>query len=217
MRMRCDVVNLELLLEDESMKNAVRLLLPKILGQLRSGARYHVAYRTFRGKYTLLKRLKTLLKGYAARIRDGETLRVIVLLDRDTDNCTELKQKLEGIASAAGLVVRSKATEAQPFQVLNRIAISELEAWFLGDLEAISQAYPKTRAVLAQQSRRFHKPDDVDDAWEALEKILKQSSYRGYDLSKPYVAERIAKHMQPERNLSESFQVFCEGLKVCLT
>ncbi len=217
MRMRCDVVNLELLLEDESMKNAVRLLLPKILGQLRSGARYHVAYRTFRGKYTLLKRLKTLLKGYAARIRDGETLRVIVLLDRDTDDCTKLKQKLEKIAATTGLVVRSKAAEAQPFQVLNRIAISELEAWFLGDPEAISQAYPKTRAVLAQQSRRLQKPDDIDDAWEALEKILKQSSYRSYDLSKPYVAERIAKHMQPERNRSESFQVFCEGLKACLT
>jgi hypothetical protein len=70
------------------------------------------------------------------------------------------------------------------------------------------RSIPKTKAVLAQQSRRLQTPDDIDDAWEALEKILKQSSYRGYDLSKPYVAER---------NRSESFQVFCEGLKACLT
>lgn len=208
-------MNLELLLEDRSMESALRFLVPKILGQTNTSVEVHIAYRAFRGKYTLLKQLKLLLKGYALRIRSGEALRVIVLLDRDAEDCAKLKQRLERIASEAGLIVRSGATEAQPFQVLSRIAISELEAWFLGDLEAIQRAYPKTTAVLKKKS--LPNPDDIDDAWKALERILKQSSYRGYDLSKPYVAERIAEHMQPECNLSKSFQVFCEGLRACLT
>lgn len=119
------MIRLELLLEDESTETALRILVPKIVGDKRARA---VKYRSFRGKYTLLKQLPAFLKGYTKRIRQGEKLRVLVLLDRDVENCEELKQKLEDIASQSGLITRSMATADKPFQILNRIAVEELEA-----------------------------------------------------------------------------------------
>ncbi len=207
------MIRLELLFEDESTENALRILVPKIVGEEKAKA---VKYRSFRGKYTLLKELPAFLKGYTKRIRQGERLRVLVLVDRDVEDCEVLKQKLESIALQSGLITRSIATTNTPFQILNRIAIEALEAWFLGDPEAIRQAYPHAKEKVSQHIKRLPNPDAVMDAWETLEKILKDSGYRRDDLRKTQVAQRIAHHMQPDRNRSQSFRVFREGLSACL-
>ncbi|MCE7948380.1 MAG: DUF4276 family protein [Chloroflexi bacterium CFX4] len=206
------MLRLELLLEDESTETALRILVPKIVGGERARA---VRYRSFRGKYTLLKELPILLKGYTKRIRQGEKLRVLVLVDRDVEDCETLKQKLETIALQAGLITRSMATADKPFQILNRIAVEELEAWFFGDIEALCAAYPKVRSHLSDLARRD--PDSIPRGTaEALERLLKKAGYYKNGMPKIEVAQRIANHMQLDRNRSRSFQVFREGLGVCL-
>ena len=97
--------------------------------------------------------------------------------------------------------------------MLNRIAIEELEAWFFGDLEAITLAYPGVPNTLAEK-RGFRNPDAISGGtWEALQRILKQAGYYTAGMPKIEVARNIGQHVVPERNRSASFQAFCDGLR----
>ena len=70
-------------------------------------------------------------------------LKIVVLIDEDREDCLKLKKQLEDIAISAGLIPKSSCQKYKSFQVLNRIVVEELEAWFFGDVQAIRQAYPK--------------------------------------------------------------------------
>ena len=136
----------------------------------------------------------------------------MVLVDEDRQNCRILKQKLETAVTRAGLVTKSSAEKSSMFQVLNRIIVEELEAWFFGDVDALRTAYPRVSANL-QRNRRYRDPDAIaGGTWEALERILQQNGYFQGGLPKIQVADEIAQHMVPERNTSHSFQVFRTGL-----
>ncbi|HEY5853216.1 MAG TPA: DUF4276 family protein [Aldersonia sp.] len=98
-------------------------------------------------------------------------------------------------------------------QVLNRIAVEELEAWFLGDVNAICAAYPGVPTTLANRSG-LRDPDAVRGGTaEALERVLKQSGDATGGLSKTDAARRIALHMEIENNRSNSFCQFRDGLR----
>ena len=66
-----------------------------------------------------------------------------MLIDEDRKDCHELKAKLEQAAHEAGFVTKSSAGPNEDFQVVSRLAIEELEAWFFGDVEALHTAYPR--------------------------------------------------------------------------
>ncbi|MEA2046068.1 MAG: DUF4276 family protein [Euryarchaeota archaeon] len=70
--------------------------------------------------------------------------RIVVLIDEDRQDCNKLKLKLENAAIDAGLTTRTSAEADAKFQVLNRILVEELEAWFFGDSEALHSAYSMT-------------------------------------------------------------------------
>jgi Domain of unknown function (DUF4276) len=142
---------IEFLLEEYSAKVALDILLPKILP-----TDWTWDLRYFRGKTELLKKLPPLLKSYATWIPSNHYL--VVLVDRDREDCHQLKADLEKIAASAGLITKTSANAESSFQVLNRIAIEELEAWFFGDVDAICSAYPGVSKSLAQQNR-FRNPD----------------------------------------------------------
>ena len=98
------------------------------------------------------------------------------------------------------------------FQVLNRLAIEELEAWFFGDIEALNAAYPRISLNLGNKAK-YRDPDSIaGGTWEALERELKRVGYYSGGLSKISAAREISLHMVPERNRSHSFQVFRRGL-----
>jgi uncharacterized protein DUF4276 len=129
-------MNLELLTEEPSMERALSILLPKILG---SG---HVwTIRSLHGKARLLGSLQNLLAGYASWVRVGDT-KVVVLVDRDDDDCRTLKKFMEDAAKNVGLPTPRNADEGEGATVLNRIVVEELEVWFLGDGDALRTAYP---------------------------------------------------------------------------
>jgi hypothetical protein len=194
-------MHIEFLVEEPSMQAALDNLLPRLLP-------LDTTYRiiVFEGKPGLLKRLPDRLRAYAHWL--PPEYRIVVLVDEDRQDCHELKRQLEAAARQAGL--STKTSGGARFQVLNRIVIEELEAWFLGDLEALRQAYPGLPASL---ERRFPDPDAVNGGtWETLERLLQRCGYFQGGYRKLEAASAISAHMNPERNRSKSFQVFRDGL-----
>jgi len=88
----------------------------------------------------------------------------------------------------------------------------ELEAWFLGDVKAITAAYPGVPPSLAHQAG-FRDPDAIlGGTWEALERVLQRAGYHRGGLEKIKAAREISQHMDPHRTSSKSFQVLRDGL-----
>jgi len=167
-------------------------------------------------KHSLLKNLPARMKGYARW--PEPSLRVLVLVDQDNDDCSALKASLESAALSAGLATKTAPDAANRFKVVNRIVIEELEAWFLGDVPALCEAFPGVPASLANQAR-FRDPDAVaGGTWEALLQALNRAGHfvGSGRLPKIDVARRVAPLMDLERNRSRSFQTFLAGLEALL-
>ena len=185
------------------MEAALKVLIPKIL----PGQSFDI--KPHQGKPDLLGKLRGRLLGYKRWIPAGYGL--VVIVDEDRENCRRLKKRLETLARSAGFLTRSRA-KGSAFQLLNWIAIEELEAWFFGDVHALIGAYPGVPATLGNK-RRFRDPDAIQGGtWEALEQVLQTAGYHRGGLNKIEAARTIAPHMLPERNRSGSFQGLLEAL-----
>ena len=202
-------MHIDFFLEEPSAEAALRVILPRILSNNVSSN-----FLVFKGKEDLLKKLPERLKMYRRWIPDD--WRIVVLIDEDRKDCHELKAYLEKAAHEAGFTTKSSAAPNEDFQVVNRLAIEELEAWFFGDIEALHAAYPRVSKNLHNQER-YRDPDAITGGtYEALERLLIEKKYYKKRLHKPTVAHNIAQHMEPSRNISKSFQVFVDGLKACV-
>lgn len=198
-------MHLEILVEEPSMEEALKNLLPQLLPP---EATFQIL--PFQGKRDLLNHLPARMRGYSRWIPEDFSL--VVLVDEDRQNCLVLKQQLEEAAVRAGLSTKTSAG-GKRFQVLNRIAVEELEAWFFGDVDALRAAYPRIPATFASSSR-YRDPDAISGGtWEALERLLQRYGYYRNGYAKVEAAREISKHMDPSRNQSRSFQVFCEGVR----
>ncbi|WP_295543468.1 DUF4276 family protein [uncultured Thiohalocapsa sp.] len=194
--------------EEYSMEATLESLLPKLLGD--------VGFQiiTFQCKNDLCKQAPDRLKAYAAWL--PETWRILVLVDRDDDDCLQLKADLEQMADAAGLVTKTAGTDGLTFHVVNRIVIEELEAWFFGDWQAVRVAYPRVPATIPQKAA-FRDPDAIrGGTWEALERIMIKAGYFTTGLRKAELARSVARHMEPIRNTSRSFQAFKAAVSATL-
>ena len=201
-------MHIKFFLEEPSAEEALKHLIPKILEKDVS-----YEFHTFQGIDEMLEELPKRLKG-EQWIPDN--WRIIVLIDEDRKNCHDLKAFLEKAAHDAGFVTKSSAAPNENFQVVNRIAIEELEAWFFGDIEALHAAYPKIPKNL-QAKARFRNPDAIKGGtYEALRDLLIEKKYFTGWIPKTTVAQRISQHMEPSRNRSKSFQMFVEGLRACV-
>jgi hypothetical protein len=199
-------MHLEFLLEEPSAEEALKNILPKILGD-------KVSFSLFQygGKQKLLKRLPDRLKGYHAWI-PGD-YKIVILIDMDDDNCQKLKKLLNGIALRAGLTPKGSG---KTYSVINRIAIEELEAWFFGDENALTKAYPRVRKNISTHPA-YRNPDNIKGGtWEALEKILQKAGYYKGGLQKIRAAKDISAQMSVDANRSKSFQVFRDGLMAAI-
>jgi len=198
------ILHLEFLVEEASLESALTQLLPKILPS-NVTSKIHA----FRGKPDFLAKLPNRLKGYQASLPPD--WKIVVLIDEDREDCRKLKEKLEIMAISAGLITKSSCQKDKSFQVLNRIVVEELEAWFFGDVQAIRKAYPKVSAHLANQ-QPYRDPDAIKGGtWEALERVLKKAGYHPGGLEKYKASSEISQYMNPELNRSKSFQVFYQG------
>jgi hypothetical protein len=196
--------HLEFLVEEPSMEAFLRALLPRLLPQ---GRTFEV--HPFQGKGDLLARLEARLRGYATWLPPD--WRLVVVVDRDDDDCHALKQHLEAIAACAGLRTRSSAADAH-WQLVNRVAIEELEAWYFGDWDAVRQIYARTPANLPSR-QGFRDPDGITGGtWEALERVLQRHGYVPGGLRKIDTARAISAVLEPRRSRSVSFRAFHQAV-----
>ncbi len=192
--------HLELLVEEPSMEAFLRALLPRLLP---AGRSFEV--HAFQGKADLLLKLQARLRGYAAWLPADWRLKVVV--DRDDDDCRDLKRRLEATASRAGLVTRSTARGRQ-WQLVNRIAIEELEAWYFGDWYAVRAEYPGVPASVAKR-QGLRDPDGIaGGTWEAFERVMQRHGYFRQGLAKIDAARRIGARVDVGRERSASFIAF---------
>ena len=191
------------LVEERSMEDFLHGFLPRFLPE---SVGFEV--RTFRGKQDLLKNLENRLRGLTSYFPRVD--HIFVLVDRDNQNCHDLKSRLETTAKKAGLVTRTMAS-GQRWQLANRIVIEELEAWYFGDWEAVLAVYPQANRNVARQSK-YRDPDAIRGRTsEALERLLKAEFSGG--LRKSELARNVSKHIEPRRSRSRSFEVFCDAVR----
>lgn len=201
--------HLEILVEEPSMEAFLALLLPRLLNG-RATFRLH----PHRGKGDLLAKLNARLRGYAAWLPEDSC--IVVVVDRDADDCRSLKLKMEHAAANAGLVTRTVAPHPR-WQVVNRIAIEELEAWYFGDWGAVREVYPRVAPDVPNRSA-YRDPDAIaGGTWEALQRILQRASYFSSGIRKVEIVREMGRQLDPVRNRSASFSLFRDTLIEAIT
>lgn len=179
-------------------------LLPRLLPADRS-----FAVHPFQGKTDLMAKLQDRLRGYASWLPDH--WRVVVVVDRDDDDCIALKAQLEAMAKKAKLRTRSVAGK-QPWQLVNRIAVEELEAWYFGDWPAVCATYPRVSKGVVNQAGYRHPDAIAGGTWEAFERVLRRHGYFRGGLGKIEAARALGAVVDPLRNRSTSFACFRDAV-----
>ncbi|MBF0309137.1 MAG: DUF4276 family protein [Magnetococcales bacterium] len=175
---------LVLFLEEPSASDFLQGLLPRLLP-----AEITIRFIVFDGKQDLEKQLPRKLRGW---LEDADC-RFVVLRDRDAGDCRVIKNRLSGLCQASGKE-----------GVLVRIACRELESWHLGDLAAVDQVF-QTKWGSSQKKRHYRNPDELDNPHQVLCRLV--PAYQKISGSR-----ELGKVMDPERNVSPSFQVFLKGI-----
>ncbi len=193
-------MHIEFLLEEESAEIFIKIIMNRFFPLI--SFRCH----TFQGKMDLLKKIPNRLKGY--RFNQQDDLKIIILVDRDREDCFVLKKKLEDMAAVNGLHTRSKPKLDSTYTIINRIAINELESWYLGDWETLCTIFPR----IPDQRNKIHYRDPDQNTWEDLLKILQKGGYYSTGLLKLELASRMGNKIDPSRNVSNSFKLFYKAI-----
>jgi len=172
-------------LEEPSAEDFLRGYLPAFLPP---GVKLH--FQVFDGKQDLEKRLELRLKHW--RLPHS---RFIVMRDQDSGDCVQIKANLKRLCQQAG-----------HDDAVVRIACRELESFFVGDMEAVANAFDKPGLAKHARSAKFRHPDALGSPSDELRKLLP-----GY--GKRDGARRIAPQLSPQRNHSMSFQVLHRTLQ----
>lgn len=122
------------------------------------------------------------------------TDRVIVLVDVDHDDCAALLTELNGLRDMMSTP-----------EYLVRLAIEEVEAWYLGDWKALRKAFPKADA----NAYRTYKSDSICGTWEKFQEVIADPLER-----KTIWAEKMGAVLGVDgRSSSDSFNRFCNGVR----
>ncbi|MDP3711848.1 MAG: DUF4276 family protein [Mycobacteriales bacterium] len=195
---------IEVLVEERSAAAFLEGVLPRVLPPQ---TRFKV--RSFEGKHDLLQSLPSRLAGYAARRRDGEDVRVLLLVDRDNDDCQDLKRRLVSHAMTAGLT----SGAAEPGAVLvARIAVAELEAWYFGDWAAARRAFTKLPAATPAAWRNPEHASGKPSHY--FQSALRRAGYTGeVEKSKPTWGRKMGVLVDVRANRCPSFVAFVDGVR----
>lgn len=171
------------LLEEKSMQTLLDIILPSILPPA-------VEFKTIphSGKSDLQASIPRKLNAW-----NEPDVKFIIVHDQDSADCLKLKEKLVNLCSTSGKMF------------LVRIACKELEAWYFGDLLALSKAYKKDFTKLSLKSK-YKIPDRIENPKDELRKIIPfHQQIAG--------ARKIGPFMDIHNNRSASFQCFISGIK----
>jgi hypothetical protein len=197
--------HLEMLLEEPSMEAFLAEFLPRHLPN-ETTFRLHV----HRGKNDLLRKLEDRLRGYRSWMPDYYG--IVILIDRDDDDCRALKGQLESCCLAAGLATKSSPRD-EAYSAVTRIAVEELEAWYFGNWPAVIRAYPKVSANVINKAALRDSDRILGGTWETLERVLQSKGYFQTGLRKVEMARNIGREIDPLETISESFTRFINALR----
>lgn len=136
-------------------------------------------------------------RSYPRKMREWREpgVRFVVLRDNDGADCVAPKDRL------------AKAVPAGAPGHRIRIVCQELESWFLGDLQAVTAAYPQ--AGRHPKLRRLAKKDP--DSLTNAAALLKELTGTG---AKVLRARRIAEQLDPAADRSASFRAMLDAVQV---
>lgn len=177
--------HLVFLLEEESAKELIENLMPRIFPEL--------SFRCipFEGKQDLEKNIPIKLRGYKT-----PNTEFIILRDEDSGNCKLIKQNLQVLCNNAN----------KP-NTLIRIACKELESWYFGDLNAVAKALSINNLSDVSIQKKYKNPDNIVNPKEKLKKLTNQK------YSQVSSSREIAKYIDYDNNSSKSFNVFISGIR----
>lgn len=210
-------MHIEILVEDSSGEKLLEAVLPKLLGDYGNPHTWNM--HSYKGigripknlkgnddpaKRILLDQLPRLLQGYG---RTPGIDAVVVVLDTDKRNCVDFLSELKALAAGC-----NPAPNA-----LFRLAIEEVEAWYLGDRQALESAYPRAKADVLNR----YVQDSACDTWELLadavypggSAAIKKVGWPLPGQLKHEWAEKIGPLLEPDRNVSPSFGKLRDGLR----
>lgn len=180
---------IEFLLEEPSMANALKVILPQILPK---GFELDINcfLRPHQGKQDLQKSIPKKIKTFT---KYHIPSKVIIVHDQDSNDCKELKSELLKLCSDNGNC-----------PVLIRIVCKELENWYLGDMDAIHKVYPDFKPKNHRYKSKFRTVDHTHGAHE-LESLIPS-------FQKGFASRKIPNYFQIEKNKSVSFNQFKIGV-----
>ncbi len=210
-------MHIEILVEDSAGKRLLDCLLPQILGL--QGGPHTWRLHAYKGigriqaglktsadpaKRILMDQLPKILRGY------GKTPgidAVVVVVDSDHRDCVVFLRELKAVAEGAASVPKT----------LFRLAIEEIEAWYLGDRLALTRAYPQAKLTALDN----YVQDSVCGTWELLADAIhpggaaavKKAGWPLPGQLKHEWAEKIGPLMDIGSNASPSFCKLREGLR----
>lgn len=177
------------LLEEPSMKHLLTGLLPRLMPGWVEGE--HFLCVPHEGKSDLDRSVPRKLAAW--RVPDD---RFVVLRDNDAAVCEQVKARLVKLCADSG----------RP-DTLVRLACQELEAWYLGDLDALAAAYEEPRLCAPAMRKRFATPDVWAKPSVEVQRVLPA-------FQKGQCARRMGMCLGgPDESGSRSFQVFVAGVR----
>jgi hypothetical protein len=196
--------------EEQSAEAALLNIIPKIVDV----NEHTFQIITHNGRNDLIKKLPAKLKAFLEANNPDE--KYIILVDRDSHNCHDIKRELENISTGLNLATKTHPNSDGTFSVVNRIAIEELESWFIGDQQAVETAFPGIRTQFFSEPRN-RDPDAIKGGTcEVFERLLRRAGYYKAGLAKIDAARKVSEYMNPLLNKSRSFQCFVEGVQSAL-
>lgn len=182
---------LEILVEEPSMEALLKVILPSIL----SGGwklNENVFVRPHQGKGDLKNSIPKKFKAFS---KDSSQITgFIILQDQDANDCKQLKNELDQLCKQNNFGNRC------PYKV--RIVCHELEAWYLGDPDAISLIFPHDFKADSYRNKSICKaPDGIVSPKKQLKRIVG-------DYPQIQTATDIAGKMVVGANQSKSFKQF---------
>lgn len=214
-------MHFEILVEGQTELTALSILMQKILCEYGQPHTWRVhkhrgvgripdqpGAKPNRHDQTLLHNLPSRLRAYGDEKREDFIVVVLVDLDDRTD-CVAFKNSLTDLLAYC---------PKRP-KTIFRVAIEELESWFLADQAAIKNAYPDAR----QNVLDGYVQDSQCGTWEKLAEAvypgglvrLGQNGKRSPRIleQKRIWAKEICPYIDVETNQSPSFQTFRDGLR----
>lgn len=150
----------------------------------------------------LLNNLPLYMKAFDKALKNIDAL-LVVVVDNDKRNNIQFRKQLEQVAETLHLDIN----------YIFCIAVKEMEAWLLGDEQAILEAYPYAK----RKYLKSYIQDGICDTWQVLANMvypgglnqlmkIAKNGYGEIGKAKGEWADKIGERLDLERNVSPSFQ-----------